>query len=193
MTNEEKAKQILKLFDESMDSDDRHLLIKLYEVCILNKSIKDEPDVNLLQFETSFNIIESKIINKVFQQQHNFTYVDDNDYKKQKHIKVNTKDIEKIKNNIILSLLYSSEKESSILNNTLDEPKILQYYIMLDDCIKNYDDDNIVLKKQAIKLLTEIEILLKLPITFPSQIINCVDDLIEENIKDKKGGVTLGR
>ena len=58
--------------------------------------------------------------------------------------------------------------------------------------ITSYDDNNKVLKTRIMDLITEMEILLGVPITFPSKIPECVNKIIEESFK-KRGGVSRGR
>ncbi len=88
---------------------------------------------------------------------------------------------------------YDNKNNVNYYDNKLDD-SILHRYIMLSDCINNYDENNINVKKKIIKLLTEIEILLNLPVTYTSQIENSIEDLINNEINsDKKGGVGLVR
>ena len=77
--------------------------------------------------------------------------------------------------------------------DTFDKFKIelMEDYIMLEDCIQNYSDDNKILKAKIMKLLTDMEILLGLPVKFTSKIPMCVSEIIEKEKKqEQKGGVT---
>lgn len=177
MSNEELIKKILSMFKEDMSAEKRLLLIKLYNACVLNKDKVNEPSSNLLQIEKAANMISDKIErNYVIQKP---IYVDSEKIQdiKKRHFSVSLEDLKKI-----------TENNKKINNNFKEE--ILKNYIMLEDCINNYDEENTLNKKITIELLTKLEILLQLPVTYPSQISNCVDDIINE---EEKGGVSFGK
>lgn len=173
MSNEELAKKILSMFKENMSTEERLLLIRLYNACVSNKNQVKEPSNNLLQIEKSANTILEKI-EKLYVI-HEPIYVDSEKFEnnKKRYFSVSLEDLKKI----------------SKTNNKFKE-EILKYYIMLEDCINNYDEENTLNKKITIELLTKLEILLQLPVTYPSQISNCVDDIINE---EEKGGVSFGK
>ena len=88
-------------------------------------------------------------------------------------------------------------KEIDTKNKELDD-SIVQYYVMLSDCINNYDENNSVVKEKTIQLLTKLEILLNLPVTYKSQIEKNIADLVtdltdSEMNYDKKEGVGFDR
>ena len=69
---------------------------------------------------------------------------------------------------------------------------------MLSDCINNYDENNSVVREKTIQLLTKLEILLNLPVTYKSQIEKNIADLVtdltdSEMNYDKKEGVGFDR
>ena len=176
MSNEELSKKILSMFKENMSSERRLLLIKLYNSCISNGNNEKDPSNNLLQIEKS----TSKILEKI-----------EKLYIKYEPIYVDSEKEEQIKKryfSISLEDLKKVNKNNKTTDNKFEE-EILKYYIMLEDCIRNYEEDNISNKKITIELLTKLEMLLQLPVTYPSQISNCVYSLIGE----EKGGVSVGK
>lgn len=177
MSNEELVKKILSMFKEDMSYEKRLLLIKLYNACVSNKNEVKEPSNNLLQIEKSVNIISEKIERQYAMK--DSIYVDSEDIQtiKKNHFSISLKDLKKI------------TKSNRITNDNFKE-QILKNYIMLEDCINNYDEENTLNKKITIELLTKLEILLQLPVTYPSQIPNCVDSIIKE---EEKGGVSFGK
>ena len=78
-------------------------------------------------------------------------------------------------------------KKINVSNNKLDDD-IVEYYIMLSDCIKNYDENNPKVRDKTIQLLTKLEILLGLPITYSSQAKKNIDELLDDEINNKEGG-----
>ena len=147
MSNEELAKKILSMFKEDMSYEKRLLLIKLYNACVSNKNEVKEPSNNLLQIEKSVNIISEKIERQYAMKDP--IYVDSEDIQtiKKNHFSISLKDLKKI------------TKSNRITNDNFKE-QILKNYIMLEDCINNYDEENTLNKKITIELLTKLEILL---------------------------------
>lgn len=178
MTNEEITGKILGMFSEDMDPESRRLLIKMYEVCS-NKDWNDEPICSLLNVKSSFDIISERMSNL---KSCNLMYADDDLY-------MNMENLNKIRKNSY-EFECGTGRKKSILNKFQIE--LIEDYIMLQDCIRNYDDNNKVLKTRIMDLITEMEILLGVPITFPSKIPECVNKIIEESFK-KRGGVNRGR
>jgi len=178
MTNEEITGKILGMFSEDMDPESRRLLIKMYEVCS-NKDWNDEPICSLLNVKSSFDIISERMSNL---KSCNLMYADDDLY-------MNMENLNKIRKNSY-EFECGTGRKKSILNKFQIE--LIEDYIMLQDCIRNYDDNNKVLKTRIMDLITEMEILLGVPITFPSKIPECVNKIIEESFK-KRGGVSRGR
>ena len=178
MTNEEITGKILGMFSEDMDPESRRLLIKMYEVCS-NKDWNDEPICSLLNVKSSFDIISERMSNL---KSCNLMYADDDLY-------MNMENLNKIRKNSY-EFECGTGRKKSILNKFQIE--LIEDYIMLQDCIRNYDDNNKVLKTRIMDLITEMEILLGVPITFPSKIPESVNKIIEESFK-KRGGVSRGR
>ena len=147
MSNEELVKKILSMFKEDMSYEKRLLLIKLYNACVSNKNEVKEPSNNLLQIEKSVNIISEKIERQYAMKDP--IYVDSEDIQtiKKNHFSISLKDLKKI------------TKSNRITNDNFKE-QILKNYIMLEDCINNYDEENTLNKKITIELLTKLEILL---------------------------------
>lgn len=96
----------------------------------------------------------------------------------QKEPKRNLIEIEESFQNIIIKLNYTNDK----LDND-----IIEDYIMLSDCIKNYDENDSRTINKTIQLLTKLEILLGLPITYSSQAKKSIDELFDNEIVNKKG------
>lgn len=197
MSNEELAKKILKMFKKDMSPERRHLLIRLYNACLSNKNMKKDLNNNLIQIEASFNNVKEQIKNYHPDVPSNIKYVDA-DSKLENKNKYFEIDINRLNEMKKLNKKFKASDESNVMAEKNIESeykfqsKILEYYIMLDDCIKNYDEENVSLKRRTMQLLTDMEILLKIPVTYPSLIPSCVDDLIEES-KEEKGGGGLGK
>lgn len=194
MNTEDLKQKILELFSENMEPEKRILLIKLYDACVSNKINQKELHCNLFQIENAFDTIEANLERYLNKDISNVVYVDADNVKlnKKRYFKIGMELLKKIRKNNIKKNLIDKANNNFIEGKSKIFTKTLENYLMLEDCIRNYDEENIQLKKQTIDLITETEILLKLPVTFPSRIPNCVDNLID-GIEEQKGGEYSGR
>lgn len=189
MTYEEITNKILGMFSKDMAPEERKLLIMLYDTCTYNKDWDDEPTFSLLRVKTSFDNITKKM-SRIFNiKSSRLKYVDSDLYDKDmSNLHVDMESLNKIRENT-----HEFKHNSENKRDTFDKFKIelMEDYIMLEDCIQNYSDDNKILKAKIMKLLTDMEILLGLPVTFTSKIPMCVSEIIEKEKKqEQKGGVT---
>lgn len=189
MTYEEITNKILGMFSKDMAPEERKLLIMLYDTCTYNKDWDDEPTFSLLRVKTSFDNITKKMSSIFNIKSSRLKYVDSDLYDKDmSNLHVDMESLNKIREN---THEFKHNSENKI--DTFDKFKIelMEDYIMLEDCIQNYSDDNKILKAKIMKLLTDMEILLGLPVTFTSKIPMCVSEIIEKEKKqEQKGGVT---
>lgn len=189
MTYEEITNKILGMFSKDMAPEERKLLIMLYDTCTYNKDWDDEPTFSLLRVKTSFDNITKKMSSIFNIKSSRLKYVDSDLYDKDmSNLHVDMESLNKIRENA-----HEFKHNSENKRDTFDKFKIelMEDYIMLEDCIQNYSDDNKILKAKIVKLLTDMEILLGLPVTFTSKIPMCVSEIIEKEKKqEQKGGVT---
>lgn len=189
MTYEEITNKILGMFSKDMAPEERKLLIMLYDTCTYNKDWDDEPTFSLLRVKTSFDNITKKMSSIINIKSSRLKYVDSDLYDKDmSNLHVDMESLNKIRENT-----HEFKHNSENKRDTFDKFKIelMEDYIMLEDCIQNYSDDNKILKAKIMKLLTDMEILLGLPVTFTSKIPMCVSEIIEKEKKqEQKGGVT---
>lgn len=189
MTYEEITNKILGMFSKDMAPEERKLLIMLYDTCTYNKDWDDEPTFSLLRVKTSFDNITKKMSSIFNIKSSRLKYVDFDLYDKDmSNLHVDMESLNKIRENT-----HEFKHNSENKRDTFDKFKIelMEDYIMLEDCIQNYSDDNKILKAKIMKLLTDMEILLGLPVTFTSKIPMCVSEIIEKEKKqEQKGGVT---
>lgn len=189
MTYEEITNKILGMFSKDMAPEERKLLIMLYDTCTYNKDWDDEPTFSLLRVKTSFDNITKKMSSTFNLKSSGLKYVDSDLYdKNMSNLHVDMESLNKIRENT-----HEFKHNSENKRDTFDKFKIelMEDYIMLEDCIQNYSDDNKILKAKIMKLLTDMEILLGLPVTFTSKIPMCVSEIIEKEKKqEQKGGVT---
>lgn len=189
MTYEEITNKILGMFSKDMAPEERKLLIMLYDTCTYNKDWDDEPTFSLLRVKTSFDNITKKMSSIFSIKSSRLKYVDSDLYDKDmSNLHVDMESLNKIRENT-----HEFKHNSENKRDTFDKFKIelMEDYIMLEDCIQNYSDDNKILKAKIMKLLTDMEILLGLPVTFTSKIPMCVSEIIEKEKKqEQKGGVT---
>lgn len=189
MTYEEITNKILGMFSKDMAPEERKLLIMLYDTCTYNKDWDDEPIFSLLRVKSSFDNITKKMTSIFNIKSSGLKYVDSDLYDKDmSNLHVDMESLNKIRENT-----HEFKHNSENKRDTFDKFKIelMEDYIMLEDCIQNYSDDNKILKAKIMKLLTDMEILLGLPVTFTSKIPMCVSEIIEKEKKqEQKGGVT---
>ena len=189
MTYEEITNKILGMFSKDMAPEERKLLIMLYDTCAYNKNWDDEPTFSLLRVKTSFDNITKKMSSIFNIKSSRLKYVDSDLYDKDmSNLHVDMESLNKIRENT-----HEFKHNSENKRDTFDKFKIelMEDYIMLEDCIQNHSDDNKILKAKIMKLLTDMEILLGLPVTFTSKIPMCVSEIIEKEKKqEQKGGVT---
>ncbi len=189
MTYEEITNKILGMFSKDMAPEERKLLIMLYDTCTYNKDWDVEPTFSLLRVKTSFDNITKKMSSIFNIKSSRLKYVDSDLYDKDmSNLHVDMESLNKIRENT-----HEFKHNSENKRDTFDKFKIelMEDYIMLEDCIQNYSDDNKILKAKIMKLLTDMEILLGLPVTFTSKIPMCVSEIIEKEKKqEQKGGVT---
>ena len=177
MENHDIEEKILGSFNKDINPKLRHVLIRLYNAYNNPISIK-EPKKNLIQIEESYDKITKKTKNI---------------YKEYKNI-IDINNYDNVNNDNKIKKINGFNKNKYNFSKNINEDfsiEILEYYVMLTDCINNYDNENASIKKKTIQLLTEMEILLNLPVTYPSQIENSIDDLMKIFDKGKKEGVSF--
>lgn len=189
MTYEEITNKILGMFSKDMAPEERKLLIMLYDTCTYNKDWDDEPIFSLLRVKSSFDNITKKMSSTFNLKSSGLKYVDSDLYdKNMSNLHVDMESLNKIRENTHEFKHNSENKRDTFAKFKIE---LMEDYIMLEDCIQNYSDDNKILKAKIMKLLTDMEILLGLPVTFTSKIPMCVSEIIEKEKKqEQKGGVT---
>lgn len=189
MTYEEITNKILGMFSKDMAPEERKLLIMLYDTCTYNKDWDDEPIFSLLRVKSSFDNITKKMSSTFNIKSSGLKYVDSDLYdKNMSNLHVDMESLNKIRENTHEFKHNSENKRDTFAKFKIE---LMEDYIMLEDCIQNYSDDNKILKAKIMKLLTDMEILLGLPVTFTSKIPMCVSEIIEKEKKqEQKGGVT---
>ncbi len=174
-----------KILKDQIDSKQRHILIRLYNA--YNQSVNNlEPEQNLLQIEASYKKVR-KMINQIYKETFISNKFSDGDIEQLKSNNIknftvyNTNFINELKSNKNYELLKDDlYGKTQTFNNRYFLTYLFEHYIMLSDCLANYDENEADIKKRTILLLTEMEALLKLSVTYPSQIKSCVDSLIKE-------------
>ncbi len=174
---ETRLKEVLK---KDIDSEYKHILIRLYDAYKQSYN-SSEPMYNLLQMETSYKRV-SKAMDNLYNKNKLNTKFNDKDFVSDKFI--NDKNIKTFDNNFNTSLdskdysnINNYKSNIEYYNNTEFLSYLFEHYIMLSDCMSNYDEKENEIRKRTALLLTEMEALLKLSITYPSQIKPCIDDV----------------
>lgn len=196
MNKEELVNKIMDNFYKGMPDDERHLLIRMLNAVKNSKDVSKEPSKDLFEIQKTLDKVSSKLynnniknLNVIFKNNikgpndfkfKDYTYSNDN-------LNVVTLD-EFIKNDINY---FNNDSKISSKNMYKLETRLLEDYIMADDCLKNYENDKA--KKKILILLTEMEILLKMQITFPSQLPSCIDSLTSKESVKKRGEIKHGR
>lgn len=196
MNKEELVNKIMDNFYKGMPDDERHLLIRMLNAVKNSKDVSKEPSKDLFEIQKTWDKVSSKLYNNSIKNSDvifksnikgpndfkfkNYTYNNDN-------LNVVTLD-EFIKNDINY---FNNDSKISSKNMYKLETRLLEDYIMADDCLKNYENDKA--KKKILILLTEMEILLKMQITFPSQLPSCIDSLTSKESVKKRGEIKHGR
>jgi len=203
MDKENIKETILKNFNKEMDSDTRHLLMRIYNYCDEYEEIK-EPPKSLIYYEEAYENISNKINNLYKKITKCYNNMDDIKYntniKSEYYDRKNINDIENLNaikylNNTKIDSaknkdLYNYKKidiKSRQKNDYSLLSKVIENYIMLTDCLKNYDKNNNHLKKKILLLLTKTELLLNIPVTYTSELGSVVDDVLEKQKKKDAG------
>lgn len=203
MNKEELVNKIMDNFYEGMSEDERHLLIRVLNAVKNIKDISKEPSKDLFEIQKTWDKVSSKLYNnnKVSIKLYNNSIRNSdvifksnaNDFKFEdyasNHGKLDETTSDEFRKNDIGYL--NTKVEISDKNIYKLETRLLEDYIMADDCLKNYESDKA--KKKILILLTEMEILLKMQITFPSQLPSCIDSLTSKESVKKRGKIKHGK
>ena len=193
MNKEELVNKIMDNFYEGMPEDKRHLLIRVLNAVKNIKDMSKEPSKDLFEIQKTWDKVSSKLYNNSIRNSDVIFKSNANDFKFEdyasNHGKLDETTSDEFRKNDISYL--KTKVEISDKNIYKLETRLLEDYIMADDCLKNYESDKA--KKKILILLTEMEILLKMQITFPSQLPSCVDSLTSKESVKKRGEIKHGK
>lgn len=193
MNKEELVNKIMDNFYEGMPEDERHLLIRVLNAVKNIKDISKEPSKDLFEIQKTWDKVSSKLYNNSIRNSDVIFKSNANDFKFEdyasNHGKLDETTSDEFRKNDISYL--KTNVEISDKNIYKLETRLLEDYIMADDCLKNYESDKA--KKKILILLTEMEILLKMQITFPSQLPSCIDSLTSKESVKKRGKIKHGK
>lgn len=196
MNKEELVNKIMDNFYEGMPDDERHLLIRMLNAVKNSKDVSKEPSKDLFEIQKTWDKVSSKLYNNSIKNSDVIFKSNikvPNDFKFEdyafNHGKLDETTPDEFRKNDIGYL--KAKTEISDKNIYKLETRLLEDYIMADDCLKNYESDKA--KKKILILLTEMEILLKMQITFPSQLPSCIDSLTSKESVKKRGEIKHGR
>lgn len=193
MNKEELVNKIMDNFHEGMPEDERHLLIRVLNAVKNSKDVSKEPSKDLFEIQKTWDKVSSKLYNNSIRNSDVIFKSNTNDFKFEdyasNHGKLDETTSDEFRKNDISYL--KTKVEISDKNIYKLETRLLEDYIMADDCLKNYESDKA--KKKILILLTEMEILLKMQITFPSQLPSCIDSLTSKESVKKRGEIKHGK
>lgn len=193
MNKEELVNKIMDNFYEGMPEDKRHLLIRVLNAVKNIKDMSKEPSKDLFEIQKTWDKVSSKLYNNSIRNSDVIFKSNANDFKFEdyasNHGKLDETTSDEFRKNDISYL--KTKVEISDKNIYKLETRLLEDYIMADDCLKNYESDKA--KKKILILLTEMEILLKMQITFPSQLPSCIDSLTSKESVKKRGEIKHGK
>ena len=193
MNKEELVNKIMDNFYEGMPEYKRHLLIRVLNAVKNIKDISKEPSKDLFEIQKTWDKVSSKLYNNSIRNSDVIFKSNANDFKFEdyasNHGKLDETTSDEFRKNDISYL--KTKVEISDKNIYKLETRLLEDYIMADDCLKNYESDKA--KKKILILLTEMEILLKMQITFPSQLPSCIDSLTSKESVKKRGEIKHGK
>ena len=203
MDRENIKDKIIKEFSKDMDFDSRHLLMRIYNACDMTEDIK-EPPKSLIYIEEAYDDITNRI-NNLYKKMTKYINTKDDinnnpNIKREYNVSKKINDIENLNiikffnNRKIESFdnkeLFNNHKIDIKSRKTYDYSllsKVLENYIMLTDCLENYNKTNNHLKKKILLLLTKTELLLNIPVTYASELDNVVEDILENHKKNDRG------
>jgi len=144
-------------------SSDRNEIDKYLIMCLYNSYLQEEDDIKNSSNEVSLSQIlysYQKILDKV-------------------NINVNnSKRFEDIDNSYLRRNVMTNDK---LDNFCYMKDKMIDNYVeMLEDCISNYDN-SIIIRNKTLENLTNLEALLKLPITYPPFLERSIDKVLDKN------------
>lgn len=193
MNKEELVNKIMDNFYEGMPEYKRHLLIRVLNAVKNIKDMSKEPSKDLFEIQKTWDKVSSKLYNNSIRNSDVIFKSNANDFKFEdyasNHGKLDETTSDEFRKNDISYL--KTKVEISDKNIYKLETRLLEDYIMADDCLKNYESDKA--KKKILILLTEMEILLKMQITFPSQLPSCIDSLTSKESVKKRGEIKHGK
>ena len=193
MNKEELFNKIMDNFYEGMPEYKRHLLIRVLNAVKNIKDMSKEPSKDLFEIQKTWDKVSSKLYNNSIRNSDVIFKSNANDFKFEdyasNHGKLDETTSDEFRKNDISYL--KTKVEISDKNIYKLETRLLEDYIMADDCLKNYESDKA--KKKILILLTEMEILLKMQITFPSQLPSCIDSLTSKESVKKRGEIKHGK
>lgn len=193
MNKEDLINRIMNNFYEGMPEDERHLLIRILNAVKNSKDVSKEPPKDLFEIKKTWDKVSNKLYNNSIRNSGVIFKSNTNDFKSEdyayNHDKLDSSTLDEFRKNDISYL--KSKSEISDKNIYKLETRLLEDYMMADDCLKNYESDKA--KKKILILLTEMEILLKMQVTFPSQLPSCVDSLTGKESVKKRGEIKHGK
>lgn len=193
MNKEELVNKIMDNFYDGMPEEDRHLLIRILNAVKNSKDVSEEPSKDLFEIQKTWNKVSDKLYNNSIKNSDVIFKSNINDFKSEDYVynhgKLDSATLDEFRKNYIS---YLKDKDEILNKNIYKfETRLFEDYMMVDDCLKNYENDKA--KKKVLVLLTEMEILLKMQITFPSQLPLCVDSLTGKESVKKRGDINHGK
>lgn len=176
----------------------RTILINLYNAQKKYKNTTTPIILSYTRLELAYNSIKEKVIAaKHFEFKDQDLYFENlktidteiNNYKEKERKSDNVTQFDVLGNTkeINFDKYYDNGKSDKLVVEMKYQKLCYEYFIMLDDCMKNYAIQNKALIKKIVHLITIMEILLKLPVSFPQEIGGCVDELVNLENNNEKG------
>lgn len=124
------------------------------------------------------------LILRMYNEYQKLKFISDNAF--EKDTQINFLRIYSSYNNI--NIRFQKYKKTNYFNNEVNQ-KIEKQIIMLSSCIQKFQTHNKAIVQNTINLMTKLECILNLPVTFPSAIERCLFEqlnLVQEESKEKE-------
>jgi len=155
-----KVEELREKVIDYVKSSDQNEINKYLVMCLYASYLQEEDDMKNDGNEVSLSQIlysYQKVLDSIINDDRNFHDID------KAYLRRNVMDKNKFDN-----LCFMKDK---MINNYLE---------MLEDCISNYDNSAIV-RNKTLENLTNLESLLKLPVTYPPFLEKNIDKVLEKN------------